>query len=62
MKEEVPPPIQDFLRWVRKNPPPGGCAPPFTAPEIAGFRKALQAMIVYHMEREPRTLHFLKTK
>lgn len=61
-KDEVPAATREFLRWVRKNPPPGGCAPPFTAGEIAAFRRALQALIVYHMEREPRSLHFLKTK
>jgi DNA repair protein RecO (recombination protein O) len=61
-KEEVPVRTEAFLRWIRKNPPPGGCAPPFAPDEIAGIRKALQAMIVYHMEREPRTLHFLKAK
>ena len=61
-KDEIPPAIRDFLRWVRKNPPPGGCAPPFTADQIAAIRRSLQAMIVFHMEREPRSLHFLKTK
>lgn len=61
-KDEIPPAIGDFLRWVRKNPPPGGCAPPFTADQIAAIRRSLQAMIVFHMEREPRCLHFLKTK
>ena len=61
-KEEVPAETAAFLRWTRKNPPPGVCAPPFPADRIAGIRKALQAMIVYHMEREPRTLQFLKAK
>jgi DNA repair protein RecO (recombination protein O) len=61
-KEEVPAGTQAFLRWTRKNPPQGGCAPPFAAEDIAGIRRALQAMIVYHMEREPRTLHVLKAK
>jgi DNA repair protein RecO (recombination protein O) len=61
-KDELPAAIHDFLRWIRKNPPPGGCAPPFTPDEIAGIRRALQVLIVYHMEREPRSLHFLKTK
>ena len=61
-KDEVPPAIRDFLRWVRKNPPPGGCAPPFTADQIAAIRRSLQALIVFHMEREPRSLQFLKTK
>lgn len=61
-KEELAPGTQELLRWVRKNPPPGGCAPPFPADQVAAVRKTLQALIVYHMEREPRSLHFLKTK
>ncbi len=61
-KEEVPAATQAFLRWVRKNPPPGVCALPFAPDEIAKIRKTLQALIVYHMEREPRSLNFLKTK
>ena len=62
MKEEVPAETQAFLRWTRKNPPPGGCAPPFAPEDIARIRRTLQALIVYHMEREPRTLQFLKAK
>lgn len=61
-KDEVPAEAQAFLRWARKNPPPGVCALPFAAEEIARIRRSLQAMIVYHMEREPRTLQFLKAK
>jgi DNA repair protein RecO (recombination protein O) len=52
--------MQAFLRWTKKNPPPGACVQPFAPDEIAKIRKTLQALIVYHMEREPRTLHFLK--
>jgi DNA repair protein RecO (recombination protein O) len=62
MKEEVPAKTQAFLSWTRKNPPPGGCAPPFAPEDIARIRRTLQALIVYHMEREPRTLQFLKAK
>jgi len=61
-KDELAGSIGDFLRWVRKNPPPGGCAAPFPAEDIAAVRRTLQTLIVYHMEREPRSLHFLKTK
>lgn len=61
-KEEVPAEAQAFLRWSRKNPPPGACAPPFASGDIARIRRTLQAMIVFHMEREPRTLQFLKAK
>ncbi|MCK7460891.1 MAG: DNA repair protein RecO [Sphingobacterium sp.] len=55
-KDEVPPAIRDFLRWTRKNPPSGVCAPPFPpGRDRPPSARSLQAMIVYHMEREPRT-------
>jgi DNA repair protein RecO (recombination protein O) len=59
-KDEVPAGAQAFLGWVRKNPPPETPGPPFPEAEIARIRKTLQAMIVFHLEREPRTLQFLK--
>ncbi len=51
----VPPldPQEPAGRGLRPAVPPG---------EMAAIRRSLQAMIVYHMEREPRSLHFLKTK
>jgi DNA repair protein RecO (recombination protein O) len=61
-KDEVPPAIRDFLRWIRKNPPSGACAPPFSPGDIAAIRRALQTLIVFYMEREPRSLQYLKTK
>ncbi|MBP7706152.1 MAG: DNA repair protein RecO [Candidatus Aminicenantes bacterium] len=61
-KDELPAETAAFLRWTRRNPPPGACAPPFPPDRIAAIRRALQAMIVFHMEREPRTLQFLKAK
>jgi len=59
-KEEVPAETQAFLRWVRGNAPPSGGEPPFPAADVARIRKVLQAMIIYHLEREPRTLQFVK--
>jgi DNA repair protein RecO (recombination protein O) len=61
-KDQVPAAVREFLGWVRRNPPPGGCAPPFPPDEIAAIRRTLQLLIVYHMEKEPRSLQFLKTK
>jgi DNA repair protein RecO (recombination protein O) len=61
-KDEVARPVRDFLGWARKNPPAGSCAPPFPPGDIAAIRRTLQAMIVYHMDKEPRSLHLLKTK
>lgn len=59
-KEELPLETSAFVRWARKNPPPRVCVHPFSPDEVARIRKALQSMIVYHMDREPRTLQFLK--
>jgi DNA repair protein RecO (recombination protein O) len=59
-KDEVPAGAQAFLAWVRKNPPTEAAGRTFPAAEVARIRKALQAMIVFHLEREPRTLQFLK--
>jgi DNA repair protein RecO (recombination protein O) len=55
-KDEVPPQTATFLDWARKNPPPQGCPRPLPEADLARIRKSLQAMIVYHLEREPRTL------
>ncbi len=59
-KEEVPAGAQAFLVWARKNPPAEASGRAFPADEVARIRKTLQAMIVFHLEREPRTLQFLK--
>ena len=56
----MPAETQAFLRWVRKNPPSGSGGHGFPAAEIGRIRKTLQAMIVFHLEREPRTLQFIK--
>jgi DNA repair protein RecO (recombination protein O) len=59
-KVEVPAGTQAFLRWARKNPPPRDCDRPFAPEEVARIRNTLQALIVYHMDREPRTLQYVK--
>jgi DNA repair protein RecO (recombination protein O) len=59
-KEEVPAAAQAFLRWVRKNPPLQTPDLSIPAAELARVRKTLQTLITFHLEREPRTLQFLK--
>ncbi len=59
-KDEVPAAARDFLAWVKKNAPTEAAGQPFPAAEVARIRKALQAMIVFHLEREPRTLQYAK--
>lgn len=59
-KDEVPAGTQAFLHWVRANPPGKTCAVPMAAAGLGRVRKTLQALIVFHLEREPRTLQFAK--
>jgi DNA repair protein RecO (recombination protein O) len=61
-KEPLQPEVSLFLDWVRKNPPPeAGVALPFAPAQLDSIRKALQSIIIFHLEKEPRTLAFLKT-
>ncbi|MCX6577180.1 MAG: DNA repair protein RecO, partial [Candidatus Aminicenantes bacterium] len=59
-KEEVQRELGSFLSWARKNPPPKTGKPPFSPEELKGIQKSLQAMIVYHMEKEPKSLRYIK--
>jgi DNA repair protein RecO (recombination protein O) len=59
-KDETGPELARFVDWAKKNPPPQTEAVPFTAQELRSIRKSLQAFIVYHLEREPKTLHYLR--
>ncbi len=58
-KEELPAEVAAFLAWARKHSPLRTAEHPFKPTELARIRKALEAMIVFHLEREPKTLRFL---
>ncbi len=58
-KDTISSDLLAFVEWVKKNPPPGKMALPFTAEQIASNRRILKNMIVFHMERAPRSLSFL---
>jgi DNA repair protein RecO (recombination protein O) len=59
-KEEVKPETGEFVQWIKNNPPPEKGALPFTAQQLDEVKKALQDIIIFHLEREPRTLRYLK--
>jgi DNA repair protein RecO (recombination protein O) len=59
-KEEVKPELASFLDWVRKNPPPKAGRPFFSPEVLKAIQGSLQAMIVYHMEKEPKSLRYIK--
>jgi len=59
-KDEVGPEFSRFLDWAKQNPPPQKAGSvPFSIEELGSLKKPLQALIVYHLEREPKTLHYL---
>jgi len=59
-KEEVKRELASFLNWARKNPPPGEGVFPYSPGELRAIRTSLQSMIIYHMEKEPKSLRYIK--
>lgn len=48
-----------FLKWIRKNPPPRQGNLPFSSSEIEDIRKTLEEIIIFNLEKEPKTLQYL---
>lgn len=61
-KEEVPAELPDFLHWAKTNPPPRDSRLPFKEKELQSIRKLLQAIIVFHMEKEPASLRVIRSE
>jgi DNA repair protein RecO (recombination protein O) len=59
-RDEVRRELSRFARWARTNPPPATDEIPFTPGELKSVQKSLQAMIVYHLEREPKSLRYIR--
>jgi DNA repair protein RecO (recombination protein O) len=59
-KDEAGPEFPRFLDWAKKSPPPTAGGAPFSAAELQSIKKILQALIVYHLEREPKTIRYLR--
>jgi DNA repair protein RecO (recombination protein O) len=59
-KETVPVELPAFLDWVKKNAPPRESLSPFSTGQLEAIRRTLQNLIIFHLEREPKSLHFLK--
>jgi len=49
-----------FLDWVKKNSPPKLTPSSFSGDKLARVRKILEQIIVFHLEREPKTLAYLR--
>jgi DNA repair protein RecO (recombination protein O) len=59
-RDETGPELGRFLAWARKHAPADAPDPLFGPAELRSVGKTLQAMIVFHLEREPRSLRFIK--
>ncbi len=58
-KEEVVPEIDVFIQWIKKSPPPEKKVSAFTPRQLEAIKKILQDIIMFHLEKEPKTLRFL---
>ncbi len=58
-KNEISPEINALLGWMRKNPPPKEKGQPFESEHMAAIREVMQSILVFHMERKPKSLSLL---
>ena len=59
-RDEVRRELARFVQWARRNPPPSTDEIPFSPGELKAVQKNLQALIVFHLEREPRSLRYIR--
>lgn len=58
-KEEIKPEIGSFVHWTKKNPPPERGPLPFSLEQLETIKKALSKLIIFHLEKEPKTLRYI---
>lgn len=60
-KDALSPELGRFLEWAVKSPPPSAGGRELFPPEaLRSVGRNLQSLITFHLEREPRTLRFLR--
>lgn len=59
-REAVGPAVAAFTAWAKKNSPLAAPDPPFPAGALEAVGRTQQAIICFHLEKEPRSLRFLK--
>lgn len=59
-REEIKPELGSFVQWIKKNTPPKKGPLPFSSQELEGIKKTLQDIIIFHIEKKPKTLRYLK--
>lgn len=60
-REKINADILSFLSWVKKNPPPQKDSLPFSSSQLESVKKILQGIIIYHLEKEPKSLRYLNS-
>ncbi len=56
----VLPIVPAFIDWAKKNSPPLEDVEFFGSDQLDAIAKTLQRVIIFHLEKEPKSLHFLK--
>jgi len=59
-KEGIKAELGSFVQWIKKNSPPKKGPLPFSPPELKRIKKTLQDIIIFHLEKKPKTLRYLK--
>lgn len=59
-KDEISPEINAILNWIRKNPPLKNEELSFKSEHVAAVRDVMQRILIFHMERIPKSLSLLQ--
>jgi len=60
--DEIAPEIKNILGWIRINPPPKERELPFDREQIAAIREVMQRILIFHMEKKPKSLSLLQKR
>jgi DNA repair protein RecO (recombination protein O) len=61
-QNQIGPEIIAFLKWTKKNPPPQEKCDIFSPQVLKSIRRTLQSLIVFHLEKEPKSLRYMKNQ
>lgn len=59
-KEKFGAEVRKFFHWIKKNPPTKEIPSSFSEDEVTRIRKILEQIIVFQLEREPKTLTYTR--
>jgi DNA repair protein RecO (recombination protein O) len=59
-KEAIKPDLGSFAQWIKKNTPPKKGPQPFSSAALESIKKTLQDIIIFNLEKKPKTLRYLE--